>query len=167
METCAGCGFTYGELPRDAIASAMGETGRQLVTLLSTAASPLTERRIPDEWSPLEYACHIRDVLLVQRDRLYVALVEDEPSFKPMYRDERVALDRYAEQHTDVVVAQLLMAAAMTAHAFTALTGDQWTRALIYNYPSPARRDVEWMAHHTLHEMVHHRGDIERIATSS
>jgi hypothetical protein len=105
----------------------------------------------------------VRDVLLAQRDRLFVALVEDEPSFKPMYRDERVNFDRYAEQDPEVVAAQLCMAAAMTAHAFSGLDAQQWARPLTYNYPELTRRDVEWMAHHTLHEMVHHRADIERI----
>ena len=51
-------------------------------------------RPSPEQRSPIEYACHVRDVALMQRNRVYVALVEDEPSFKPMYRDERVAFDR-------------------------------------------------------------------------
>jgi S-DNA-T family DNA segregation ATPase FtsK/SpoIIIE len=141
----------------------MGERGRLLAALLVHPAAALSERRTPDEWSPLEYACHVRDVLLMQRDRLYVALVEDEPSFKPMYRDERVAFDRYAQQIPEVVSAQLLMAAAMTAHAFAGLSDDQWERPLMYGYPEPSRRDVEWVARHTVHEMVHHQLDIERI----
>jgi hypothetical protein len=42
-------------------------------------------RTRPEEgvWSALEYACHVRDVFLVQRDRLYTALVEDTPTFTP------------------------------------------------------------------------------------
>ena len=42
--------------------------------------------------------CHVRDVFLVQRDRLYTALVEDTPTFTPMYRDQRVTLARYNAQ---------------------------------------------------------------------
>jgi hypothetical protein len=51
----------------------------------------------------------------------------------------------------------------MLANAFDPLTNEQWTRPLIYGYPEAARRDVEWMAHHTLHELVHHLSDIDRI----
>jgi S-DNA-T family DNA segregation ATPase FtsK/SpoIIIE len=163
VDTCEECGFTYGALARASLAPVIGEAGRELAKLLDGPAGQLTARREPLEWSVVEYGCHVRDVLLIQRDRLYVALVENEPSFKPMYRDERVVFDHYAEQPSDVVGAQILMAAAMTAHAFAGLADDQWARPLIYGFPAPMRRDVEWMAHHTVHEMVHHRGDIERI----
>jgi S-DNA-T family DNA segregation ATPase FtsK/SpoIIIE len=163
MDTCESCGFTYGAMARAELAPAMGEYGRQITRLLSSTDRRLVSRRVPDEWSPVEYGCHVRDVLLIQRDRLFVALVEEEPSFKPMYREERVALDRYSSQEPEVVAAQLLMAAAMTAHAFAPLAEEHWTRSLIYGFPEPTRRDVEWMAHHTVHEMVHHLGDIERI----
>ena len=57
----------------------------------------------PRIWSALEYACHVRDVFLVLRERLYLALVEECPSFAPMYRDERASLARYgAEEPADV-----------------------------------------------------------------
>jgi S-DNA-T family DNA segregation ATPase FtsK/SpoIIIE len=141
----------------------MADLGRDTATRLTSASGDLTIRREPEEWSPLEYACHIRDVLLVQRDRLFVALVEDAPSFKPMYRDHRVGFDRYNGQDPGVVSIQLVMAATMAAHAFAGLDDGQWTRSLIYNFPTPQPHDVEWMAHHTMHEMVHHVGDIDRI----
>jgi Mycothiol maleylpyruvate isomerase N-terminal domain len=105
----------------------------------------------------------VRDVALMQRDRLYVALVEDEPSFKPMYRDERVVFDRYDTQAPSAVANELTMAAGLLAHAFAGVTDDQWNRTLMYGYPGPERHNVEWMAHHTLHEMVHHLWDIDGI----
>ena len=111
----------------------------------------------------LEYSCHVRDVALMQRDRLFVALVEDEPSFKPMYRDERVAFDRYDAQAPDVVARQLAMAADLFGHALEGLAEAQWMRPLIYGYPDPSRRDVEWVAHHTVHELQHHLMDVDRI----
>ena len=163
MDTCPECGFTYGLIPRGAIATTLGEFGRQLAASLSGSNAALGTRRRPEEWSPLEYACHVRDVLLMQRDRLYVALVEHEPSFKPMYREERVAFDRYNEQPPEVVAAQLLMAAAMLANAFAGLTDEQWNRSLVYGFPESSVRTVEWVGHHTLHELAHHQADIAGI----
>ncbi len=163
MSACAECGFTYGALPRQEIAPAMETYGRELAARLSGPPERLTARRQFEEWSPLEYACHVRDVLLMQRDRLFVALVEDEPSFKPMYREQRVGFDRYNQQPTAAVAAQLVMATALAAHAFSGLEGEQWDRPLIYGFPEPTRRDIEWVGHHTLHEMTHHLADIDRI----
>jgi len=163
MTACNDCGFSYGELARGVLAAALVRCAGEIAERLNVPTASLTARRQPAEWSPLEYACHVRDVLLVQRDRLFVALVEDEPSFKPMHREQRIALDRYIEQPPGAVAAQLVMAASMAAHAFSGLGAAQWDRPLIYNFPQPERRDVEWMAHHTLHEMRHHLADIERI----
>jgi S-DNA-T family DNA segregation ATPase FtsK/SpoIIIE len=109
----------------------------------------------------------VRDVLLMQRDRLYVALVEDEPSFKPMYREQRVGFDRYGEQNLDQVRDQVIMAAALFAHAYDALSDEQWSRTLMYGFPGPTCRDVEWVGHHSLHEVVHHAHDIDRIVRPS
>jgi hypothetical protein len=103
----------------------------------------------------------------MQRDRLYVALVEDEPSFKPMYREERVAFDRYEDQDAGVVADQLTMAVTMLAHAFAGLRDEQWGRPLLYGFPQPSRQDVEWVAHHTLHEMAHHLWDVDGILAAS
>jgi DNA segregation ATPase FtsK/SpoIIIE, S-DNA-T family len=127
----------------------------------------LRTRQSPEQWSPLEYACHIRDVLLMQRDRLYVALVEDEPSFKPMYREERVVFDRYNEQAPSYVAVQVVMATRLLANALAGLTEEQWGRPLVYGYPTPQRRDVEWVAHHSLHEAVHHLADVDRLLATA
>jgi hypothetical protein len=162
VDTCQECTFSYGELPRHRLAATVGEAGRAYVSRLTPDNVVVHTRPSPGQWSPLEYACHVRDVLLMQRDRLYVA---HAPSFKPMYRDERVTFDRYDHQHPAAVAAQVAMAADLLANTLDGLDGAQWGRSLIYGFPGPTRRDVEWVAvaHHTLHEMVHHLGDIDRM----
>lgn len=139
----------------------MGECGAAYGSRLAADTVVLRARPTPEQWSPLEYACHARDIALMQRDRLYVALVEDEPSFKPMYREQRVVFDRYNAQAPAAVAEQVKMAADLLANALAGLDDAQWSRLLVYGFPYPARRDVEWMAHHTLHELIHHLGDID------
>jgi hypothetical protein len=78
-----------------------------------------------------------------------------------MYRDQRVAFDRYGAQDPSEVADQVTMAADLLANAFAGLSAAQWTRPLVYGFPEPARRDVEWVAHHTLHEMTHHLRDMD------
>lgn len=163
MTACPECGFTYGALSRPELAATLRASAESYAARLTLNAATVRRRSSPEQWSPLEYSCHVRDMLLMQRDRVYVALVEDEPSFKPMYRNERVAFDRYDTQTPGVVGEQIAMAADLLCRGFDGLDEAQWGRPLIYGFPDPARRDVEWVAHHTLHELVHHLADIDRI----
>jgi hypothetical protein len=167
METCSQCQFSYGALPRRELVVALEVGGADVAARLSSNEDELRVRRTAEEWSPLEYGCHVRDVLLMQRDRIYVALVEDEPSFKPMYREQRVIFDRYSDQIPAEVADELVMATSLFANALAGLTDDQWERPLVYGFPGPRRRDVEWVGHHTLHEAVHHAYDIDQILSAS
>lgn len=129
------------------------------------AASPqeLQTRPDPAVWSAIEYACHVRDVLLVQRDRAVLALVEESPSFARMYRDERVALCGYARQAMGDVLAHLAMAAELCAMVFEGLDEAGWSRPLVYNWPEAAELDLAWLGRHTLHEVEHHLQDITQV----
>ena len=121
-------------------------------------------RPAPDVWSPLEYACHVRDVLRVQRARVEQAQREEEPAFAPMGGDERAINDRYNDQDPAVVRVELLAAAEDLASYLDALDNAGWRRTGIYNYPEPQPRTVEWIGMHTVHEIRHHRGDIGTLA---
>ncbi len=122
------------------------------------------ERPAPDVWSPLEYACHVRDVLQVQRDRVAQSQHEDEPRYTPMGRDEHVVAARYNEQDPEVVANEVLAAADTFIATLDALDDKGWARRGLYNYPEPQLRTVEWIAIHTMHEVLHHRVDIGTLA---
>ena len=81
-----------------------------------------------------------------------------------MGRDERVVNDRYNEQDPAVVRAEVLAAAETLASFLDALDDAGWRRTGIYNYPEPEPRTVEWIGIHTVHELLHHRGDIGTLA---
>jgi hypothetical protein len=104
--------------------------------------------------------------MLVQRDRLYLALVEDKPSFPRMYRDERVVLANYNNQDPMTVADQVEMAAELAASAFGELEEHHWKRLLIYNWPTPQEKDVAWLAAHTVHEARHHLGDFKAVVAA-
>ena len=114
-------------------------------------------------WSALEYACHVRDVFVVQQERLTRALSEERPTFPAMGRDERVTLDRYNEQRLDTVLAELGEAAARLADAFDALDDTQRQRVGVYPYPAPEERTMTWLGCTAVHEGVHHLLDIGRV----
>ncbi|ONI71311.1 hypothetical protein ALI144C_50740 [Actinosynnema sp. ALI-1.44] len=113
-------------------------------------------------WSPLEYSSHVRDVLLVQRERVLLAQRLDTPDCEPMGRDERVEQEGYNEQEPAAVARQITDSALLFATVLDRLEETGWQRTLIYNAPSPVKRAVRWVAVHTLHEVRHHLMDIRR-----
>ena len=165
VEHCAECGFTYGLVGPDDLASALRAIGsRYRAALLADGAVARSVRSRPTAgvWSALEYGCHYRDVLLAQRERVLLALVEECPTFAPIYRDQRVELARYGSEEVGSVVGEIEMAAELIAWVFDGLSSVQLARPCIYNYPEPTERTVEWMGDHALHEGAHHLRDIER-----
>ena len=156
MDVCRECGFEY--RPDEALAAgdAILTGADEIAALLDVPA--VRERRAPDIWSTLEYACHVRDVLLVQRERVLQARREDTPTPPPMGRDDRVEHDGYAAQDPAAVARQLRDAAALFANVLDHL-GPDWDRTMVYNYPEPTVRTLRWVAVHTLHEVQHHLGD--------
>jgi hypothetical protein len=134
-----------------------------LVAILADRAAGLSTRREPTTWSPLEYCCHVRDVLLVQRERVLAARWMERPSFNPMGREERVHFDGYAEQSALDVARQLGDAARLFANVLSRLSPVDWDRRVIYNYPEPTERSLRWVAVHTEHEVYHHALDVRRL----
>ncbi|MCM6777610.1 DinB family protein [Nocardia sp. CDC159] len=133
--------------------------------LLGAEPAALRRRTRPEVWSPLEYACHMRDVLLVQRERLLAARRSERPVVGHMGRDERVEHDGYAQQHPDDVARQLRDAALLFGGALDRLAPGDWERTLYFPFPDPAdptERSLRWLAVHTLHELRHHLLDIRR-----
>jgi hypothetical protein len=164
VDRCAQCGFIFDDLPVDQIAGALRALpGRYRLELADVAEAVCRRRPQPEVWSALEYTCHVRDVLLVQRDRALLALVETRPSFPRMYRDERVGLAGYDAHPLEEVAAQLGMAAELCATVFERLSREQHLRPLIYNYPAPMERDVAWLGRHTVHEGEHHLSDVRQV----
>ena len=159
-DACAQCGFTYA-VGRAEITPWLRSDAHFFVEKLSGFDDgSIRNRPDPEVWSPLEYACHVRDVLQVQTDRILLAQKEIDPVFVPMRRDERVAEDRYNEEDPAEVVAEILTRAEALASLLDGLDNIGWLRTGLYNYPEPALRTVEWIAIHTVHELLHHRGDL-------
>lgn len=169
MDRCEQCGFIYDEFVIDALPDALRSLGTAYRSRLETGVQNAEQARLlrtrpaPQVWSALEYSCHFRDVLLAQRERLYLALVEDTPRFWSIYRDERVALARYSDDNLEEVGREVDLAASLIAKAFARLDDAQWQRRCIYPYPAPAQHTVAWLGRHTVHEGLHHLRDIDDV----
>ncbi|MCW3845012.1 DinB family protein [Micromonospora yasonensis] len=161
MDRCDECLFVYANVPGEALPALLRGLGGRFTTAL-TGVADLRRRPAEAVWSPLEYTCHVRDVLRVQGERLALALRLDEPEFLPMGRDERAVADRYNEQEPATVLAELAAAADDLAARFAALDPAQLTRTGVYPWPQRQVRTVLWLGQHTVHEGEHHLLDIRR-----
>jgi hypothetical protein len=68
-EYCADCDFTYDLDQALSAPIRIQQLAAEVAGILQNSDIDLRRRLEPDTWSPLEYGCHIRDVLLVQRER--------------------------------------------------------------------------------------------------
>jgi len=108
------CGFSYDDVAVRAIAERLPLVVDDLCEEVAREPDPNLQRRsAPEVWSPLEYCCHVRDVLIVQRERVVRALVEECPTVPPMHRDERAVLLRYADEEPARVLDQLRVASRL------------------------------------------------------
>ena len=167
MDRCDECGFVYESVARGAIGDALRALPADYARAFEGRAHLATAHPLPRVWSALEYACHVRDVLRVQHDRLRLALAEDRPAFVPMGREERVIADAYNAQPLDAVLRELGVAAEDLAEALDGLGDAAWGRTGVYNYPTRAERDMTWLGRHTVHEGRHHHMDVERVLTAA
>jgi len=169
MEQCDECGFIWDMVVSAELPSRLAEAGAAYRRLLLPLDRPadwaerLRSRPAPEVWAPIEYLCHVRDVVLVQRDRFYRGLVEHEPSFPPMWREERAVLGAYADEDAGEVVSQLEMASNLFARAVAAVGTTMLERTCVYSYPEPAVRTLRWLGAQTLHEIEHHLRDIAGV----
>jgi hypothetical protein len=117
-------------------------------------------RQRPDDhtWSPLEYACHVRDVFRLYLFRLNLMLTHDDPDFPNWDQDETAVADRYGEQAPSTVATELVRAGAELVDAFERVAGGDWERT--GNRSDGARFTVESFARYLVHDPVHHLHDV-------
>jgi DinB superfamily len=137
MTACDECGYDFESLSRAEILAAVPAlAGEHCDLLRSVTASQLVAHTRPGSWSPLEYGCHVRDMLAVQRDRVLLAQAEQRPLFASMRRDERAVEEAYNEQDPVTVAAEVAAAAGAFCQVLTAGAGRRGTDAASCPRPS-------------------------------
>jgi hypothetical protein len=153
---CPDCGF-------DARTVAAADIAPTTLTSTSPWTAVLrrpdaTRRPEPAVWSPLEYACHVRDVCRVFDGRVALMLEEDAPQFANWDQDETALADRYAEQDPAVVGPELQEAAAVVAARFAGVREDEWDRTGLRSDGSAFT--VLTLGQYFLHDLAHHLVDV-------
>ena len=157
-QPCPECGLDPAKVPYDDIPALIRANAASWEELL--LRSGVAHRPSPNVWSPLEYACHVRDVFRIFDGRLGRMLTEDDPLFENWDQDATAVEDRYADQVPTIVAVDLVTAAATLADRFAAVSPHDRAR--------PGRRSdgasftIESFARYLLHDPVHHLHDVER-----
>ena len=157
-ETCPECGFTAADVdPRtvpDLVPAQIAFWRRVLVD------PRVSERPAPDVWSPLEYACHVRDVYDIFGTRVELIRDEGDPTFRNWDQDEAAVVGRYREQRPLVVADELTESAAALAAIVQTLPEDAWDRRGERSNGSPFTTAT--LLQYFLHDVVHHVHDVRQ-----
>jgi len=157
---CPECGF-------DPVAVAPTGVAHQVRQLLPRWEAVLgrpdvRERPSPERWSPLEYACHVRDVFVIFERRLVLMLTDDDARFENWDQDVTAVEARYDLQEPGSVARELSQAGEVLAVGFERVSGQQWLR-------SGHRSDgnsftVASFAVYMVHDPIHHLWDVGAAA---
>lgn len=155
---CPECGFDPAGVAVEDLAGLITANARGWVPALDGPDAAV--RPAANVWSPLEYACHVRDVHRIFGERLTLMLEQDDPQFANWDQDVTAVESRYDEQDPATVSRELVEAAGQVAAIYAAVEGDQWER--------PGRRSngsvftVATLGVYHLHDVEHHLHDIAR-----
>jgi hypothetical protein len=171
---CPECGFDSRAINREEVPRLIAANAASWQDLLGGqlhggqgGQSDAALRRRPDDqtWSPLEYACHVRDVFDLYSYRLRLMLDSDDPLYPNWDQDVTAVESDYRAQDPAQVSVELAAKADVLAGGFTDLADSQWSR--------PGRRSdgasftVETFARYLLHDAVHHLHDVTGVTGAS
>jgi hypothetical protein len=155
---CPECGFDTQSFPRREVSALLVANAAGWRDVLAGRADDVRQRPRPDRWSPLEYACHVRDVCRLYAQRLDLMLTRDDPTFPNWDQDVTAVEDAYGSQDPAVVSGDLCTAALEIAAAFAAVPEQGWSRTGTRS--DGAAFTVETFARYFIHDPIHHLYDV-------
>ncbi|MFZ0531233.1 MAG: DinB family protein, partial [Propionicimonas sp.] len=109
-------------------------------------------------WSPLEYGCHVRDVLVLFTQRAALIRAEDTPLFANWDQDATALAERYWEADPEKVAAQIEAAARESAAEWGSVSAGEWSRRGTRSNGSEFTLDT--LGRYFLHDLRHHLHDV-------
>lgn len=159
---CPDCGFDASSTDPSDVAGILRGNLADWQRLLTGDTARLLVRPEPSTWSPVEYACHVSDVLDLLAHRFERTLAEDHPIFEDWHPDDRAASGRYDQERSPAAVLETMARRSQRATDLaSSMTEGGWrrrgTRADGLEFTNG------WIATYLAHDVVHHVHDVERI----
>lgn len=155
---CGECGANVGSLSLAEISELNRTSAQRWVEVLAQDDQRLRSRPRPDTWSPLEYACHVRDVYRLFKQRLDLIIDEDNPTFANWDPNISADAERYDLADPESVATELRVAAEELAAAFDRVTHEQESRPA--QRSDGARFTLASFARYEVHDPEHHLWDV-------
>lgn len=155
---CPECGFDATSVAPTAVPGLLRDNADGWHAVLAGDEATLRHRPAPTIWSPLEYACHVRDVYVLFLERLELMLTVDGPHYSNWDQDETAVASRYHESDPATVASELMAAASALAERFDTVAATDWDRT---GYRSDgAAFTVTTFARYFIHDPIHHLHDV-------
>ncbi|HEX5861767.1 MAG TPA: class I SAM-dependent methyltransferase [Nocardioides sp.] len=156
---CPECGFDAPGLDRERLPDAIRDNATLWEVVLGTDDAAV--RPAPHLWSPLEYACHVRDVNRIFGERVRLMLTEEAPTFDNWDQDRTAVEDDYGSQDPLKVAEEVVAAANAVAEGYEAVSQDGWQRT--GERSNGDTFTVDTLARYHLHDLVHHAHDVSHV----
>ncbi|GAC1329598.1 MAG: maleylpyruvate isomerase N-terminal domain-containing protein [Mycobacteriales bacterium] len=153
---CPECGFEAGAMPLDRARDLL--TNATATLLLALSRPDARTRPHPTRWSPLEYACHVRDTCEVFRRRITLVLEQDDPTFPNWDQDATAVEQQYDQQDPRIVESELQRSLAALLEQLDAIPADAWGRPALRSNGS--RFTLATLVRYLVHDPVHHAHDV-------
>jgi hypothetical protein len=154
---CPECGFNAAEFEATDVADLLHQNSADWEQILRGDDAVVRRRPSPATWSPLGYACHVRDVHVLYLERLELMLNEDGPQYPNWDQDETALAERYHEVDPTTVAVELRAAADALADRFRTAADGEWEQTGYRN--DGAEFTVTTFAKYFIHDPIHHVHD--------
>lgn len=155
-EPCPECGYDPRRVADSELAAALRASAARWSAVLARADAAV--RPFPRVWSPLEYACHLRDVHGLFAGRVTQMRTEDHPHFASWNSDRAAIENRYDAQDPATVAIELAAATERAAAEYDAVEAGAWGRAGIRG--GGGIFTISTLGHYHLHDTMHHLHDV-------
>jgi SAM-dependent methyltransferase len=156
---CPECGFDAPGLARERVPDAIRDNATLWEVVLGTDDAAV--RPAPHLWSPLEYACHVRDVNRIFDERVRLMLTEDAPTFAAWDQDATAVEQDYGSQDAAKVAEEVVAAAEAVAATYESVPDEAWERTGTRS--NGDEFTVDTLARYHLHDLVHHAHDVSHV----
>ncbi|MFJ4028375.1 DinB family protein [Paenarthrobacter sp. NPDC089989] len=110
-------------------------------------------------WSPVEYACHVRDVFELFGQRLNLMLTQENAAFDNWDQDQAAIDGDYGSSDAGQVADELVTEGEQVAESFARVVQDEWERTGTRSNGSSFT--VLTFSQYFLHDVVHHLHDVD------